>query len=416
MAIPEHETGTPCPACGGAVDPTGACPRCAAAPGPGDRTHWNCPNCGGTMDADADACPACGAAAGDDARTCPNCQGAVEPGAGVCPTCGGAVTPGPSLRNTAADPVEFDLPAAGAGPDYGVPVKLLACEGCGNRLAVDAAVAEPGRCPLCGSTSLAAGAAEGTGPARAAPFSVPPARATALFHQWLKRQFLRPAPWIALARSRGLRGVYLPLWTVDAVLRSRWSAEVARGPVAVDAGGAPLRRWERVSGERVDRVSRSWPAIPMTAESPALASLHDRGGLVPWAPEYLAGWTAVVPRGGPDEAWRGIREVLYERAREQVAAELPKDGHRALRVETTAEVADVAASLVPVYLAAVPWRGKVYRFVVDGRTGRVDGEAPYSAGKLAALVGAGVLAVAAMGGVLAQEDPPSRSVIVAPAP
>lgn len=366
------------------------------------------------MDADADACPACGAAADDDARSCPNCQGAVAPGAGVCPTCGAQVSPGPGRPALAADPAEFDLPSVTAGPDYGVPVKLLSCEGCGNRLAVDAAVAEPGRCPLCGSTALAADAQAGTGPARAAPFAVPPARATALFHRWLKRQFLRPAPWIALARSRGLRGVYLPLWTVDATLRSRWSAEVAKGPVAVDAVGGPLRRWERVAGERVDRVTRSWPAIPLAAESPALASLHDRGGVVSWAPEYLAGWTAVVPRGGPDEAWRGIREVLFEQVRERVATELPKDDHRALRVKTTVEVVDVAPCLVPVYLAAVPWRGKVYRFAVDGRTGRVDGEAPYSVGKLAALVGAGVLAVAAMGGVLAQESPPNRQVIVAP--
>ena len=53
--------------------------------------------------------------------------------------------------------------------------------------------------------------------------------------------------------------------------------------------------------------------------------------------------------------------------------------------------------LLPVWLAAYRYRGKSFRFVVNGRTGTVEGERPYSAVKIAvavalALVVAGIIA------------------------
>ena len=52
---------------------------------------------------------------------------------------------------------------------------------------------------------------------------------------------------------------------------------------------------------------------------------------------------------------------------------------------------------MPVWLAAYRYRGKSFRFVVNGRTGSVEGERPYSAVKIAiavaiALVVAGLIA------------------------
>jgi hypothetical protein len=53
--------------------------------------------------------------------------------------------------------------------------------------------------------------------------------------------------------------------------------------------------------------------------------------------------------------------------------------------------------LLPVWLAAYRYRGQSFRFVVNGRTGTVQGERPYSAVKIAiavalALVVAGIIA------------------------
>ena len=59
--------------------------------------------------------------------------------------------------------------------------------------------------------------------------------------------------------------------------------------------------------------------------------------------------------------------------------------------------------LLPVWLAAYKYRGKTYRFVVNGQSGRVQGERPYSAWKIAAAVIA-ALAVAAGIALLANQQ------------
>lgn len=51
--------------------------------------------------------------------------------------------------------------------------------------------------------------------------------------------------------------------------------------------------------------------------------------------------------------------------------------------------------LLPVWLAAFRYHGKSYRFVVNGRTGAVEGERPYSTAKIAFAAIAG-LALAAL--------------------
>jgi hypothetical protein len=58
--------------------------------------------------------------------------------------------------------------------------------------------------------------------------------------------------------------------------------------------------------------------------------------------------------------------------------------------------------LLPVWLAAYKYRGKSYRFVVNGRTGRVQGERPYSAIKIAFAVIAGLIIAAGVGFLYAQ--------------
>jgi hypothetical protein len=57
--------------------------------------------------------------------------------------------------------------------------------------------------------------------------------------------------------------------------------------------------------------------------------------------------------------------------------------------------------LLPVWLAAYKYRGKTYRFVVNGRNGKVQGERPYSAIKIAIAVVFGLIVAAAVGYVVA---------------
>ena len=54
--------------------------------------------------------------------------------------------------------------------------------------------------------------------------------------------------------------------------------------------------------------------------------------------------------------------------------------------------------LLPVWIAAYRYRGKVFRFLVNGQTGEIVGQAPWSIPKIAALV---ILVLAIIGGAIA---------------
>jgi len=53
--------------------------------------------------------------------------------------------------------------------------------------------------------------------------------------------------------------------------------------------------------------------------------------------------------------------------------------------------------LLPIWMAAYKYRGNSYRFVVNGRTGRVQGERPWSAWKIAFAVVLGLIVAAGVG-------------------
>jgi hypothetical protein len=73
------------------------------------------------------------------------------------------------------------------------------------------------------------------------------------------------------------------------------------------------------------------------------------------------------------------------------------DRQRIAQIDTQLSDITFKHVLLPVWLAAYKYRGKTYRFVVNGQSGRVQGERPYSAWKIAAAVSLGLalLAVAA---------------------
>jgi len=58
--------------------------------------------------------------------------------------------------------------------------------------------------------------------------------------------------------------------------------------------------------------------------------------------------------------------------------------------------------LLPVWLAAYKYRGKTYRFVVNGRTGAVKGERPWSWVKITIAVLLGAIVAGIIGFFLAQ--------------
>ena len=80
------------------------------------------------------------------------------------------------------------------------------------------------------------------------------------------------------------------------------------------------------------------------------------------------------------------------------------DDQRIGQIDTTISDVTFKHILLPVWLAAYKYRGQSYQFVVNGRTGRVQGERPYSAWKIGFAVIIGLILAASAGFVIANSQ------------
>jgi hypothetical protein len=88
------------------------------------------------------------------------------------------------------------------------------------------------------------------------------------------------------------------------------------------------------------------------------------------------------------------------------AATSAANTHRSLSVLNDYENTTFKHVLLPVWVAAYRYNGKVYRFVVNGQTGEVVGVAPWSVWKIALLV---LTIVLLIGGIVAATQTRSTS-------
>ena len=130
----------------------------------------------------------------------------------------------------------------------------------------------------------------------------------------------------------------------------------------------------------------------------------DTRALVPYRPEYLAGWRAEEYQIDLAQAWGSARERIAQTQQSRCSGDVPGDTQRSLRVEN--QVRDVRWKhiLLPIWSLSYHHGGKPYTVLVHGQTGRVEGHAPLSWLKVllfAAAVAVALTFIAAAAGLIA---------------
>lgn len=241
------------------------------------------------------------------------------------------------------------------------------------------------------------------------PFALDEATARAAMTQWLGRLWFAPGGLQEYARKgRKMQGIYVPYWTFDADTTSSYTGE--RGTIyyvtqTVMRDGkrqqirVPKIRWRSARG-RVARffddvlvlASRSLPKRFTDALEP-----WDLSGLEPYTPEYLAGFRAEGYSVALKDGFIESRQKMDQIIARDIRFDIGGDRQRIHRVDTNLRDVTFKHILLPVWLAAYKYRGETYRFVVNGSTGKVQGERPWSAVKIAFAVILGGLIAAAIG-------------------
>ena len=294
--------------------------------------------------------------------------------------------------------------------------RVLSCPNCGAQVEFDADN-HASEFPFCATPVVT-----GTGthrhikPRGLLPFGLEERAARKAMTDWLGRLWFAPSGLQEYARKgRKMSGIYVPYWTFDADTKSAYKGE--RGTVyyvtkTVTRNGKPTQvreqrvRWSRKSG----RVARFFDDVLVLA-SKSLPKRYtdglqpwDLSALEPYSPEYLAGFRAEGYTVELDEGFHEARAHMDRVITRDVKFDIGGDRQRVHDIDTTVKDITFKHILLPVWLAAYKYRSKTYRFVVNGRTGRVQGERPWSAMKIAIAVVVGLVIAGAAGYFIAQNQ------------
>ncbi|PRQ09475.1 hypothetical protein [Enhygromyxa salina] len=210
-------------------------------------------------------------------------------------------------------------------------------------------------------------------------------------------------------RRQGLRGVLVPFWVYEGVVRSEYRAKVGihwyRRESYKDPDGSTKTRqvreteWFPLQGAAArqveDHVVSASVGLP-EHEANAIGPF-DLGWATPYDPRLLSGFEAELPTVDDLDAEHTARDELRDAEVVRIQRELlPGDSNRVDWISSEIEVKSRRLVLLPVWIATARHRDLVLRLVVNGQTGRVVGRVPRSKLKLAALVLAIVAAVAVL--------------------
>lgn len=371
---------------------------------------------------------------------CENCGASLEFSPGqqtlVCPYCGhvqqiedapAAPQSGvPKVGSPAGPALQWDakhkyaglteLPLAEGlrqdqGSDLTEAVRTMSCPNCGAKIEL-AGESHASTCPFCATPIvLDTGTTRVLKPQGVLPFVVSQDQAQAALEQWMRGLWFAPSGLTAYARrGRKMDGVYSPFWTFDADTQSSytgargdyyyetvWVTREVNGRSQQVAEQVRRTRWHNVQGQ----VGRSFDDVLVLAATSLPRRITD--ALTPWdlshltsyRPEYLAGFLAegyTVPLSdGHGIARQEMASVISMDVRRDIGG----DEQRISGIQTRYSDETFKHILLPVWTAAYRYNGKSYRFVVNGQSGRVQGERPWSVWKIAFAVLLGLILLGA---------------------
>jgi DNA-directed RNA polymerase subunit RPC12/RpoP len=294
--------------------------------------------------------------------------------------------------------------------------RVSQCPNCAAQIEFDSDL-HAAECPFCATPVVTdTGTHRHIKPQGLLPFALDERAGRDAMTQWLGDLWFAPNGLQQYAsKGRRLTGIYVPYWTFDAQTVSDYQGEqgtdyyetrqVTRDG-KTETEQVRRTRWRHVRG----RVSRFFDDVLVLA-SHSLPKRYtdalepwDLTAMEPYRPEYLAGFRAEGYQVDLTDGFQEARAVMDRQITRDVKFDIGGDRQRIHNIDT--QISDVTFKhvLLPVWMAAYKYKGKSYRFVVNGRTGRVQGERPWSAWKITFAVILGAIVAAGVGYFIAMNQ------------
>ncbi len=273
--------------------------------------------------------------------------------------------------------------------------KYVKCSSCGASSSIDAKISSS-NCPYCSTPLIVEDSNDDKliQPNSLLPFKLAKKEAKSEVKKWINKLWFAPSDLQkAVLNFDHFKGVYMPYWTFDLDTLTNYVGQ--RGEyyyetvsyTATENGRTVTKykkvqkiRWFFVNGsvahffdDILISASNSLPKKYVSKLEP-----WDLKNLIPFDKSYLSGFVSEKYQVDLEEGFDIAKSDSNQEIRSLVRRNIGGDRQRIISLNTNYKDISFKHLLLPVYVSAFRYKNKLYRFLVNGRTGEVQGERPYS--------------------------------------
>jgi LSD1 subclass zinc finger protein len=294
-----------------------------------------------------------------------------------------------------------------------VDVTTVKCDGCHAVVTFDDRTSSD-KCAFCSSPLVVKGGTTSQvhKPQYLLPFGIDDKKARENFKRWIHSLWFAPNDLKHYANdAKRLSGMYLPFWTFDCSTHTSFTGQrgeyyyvtetyntVENGKTITQSRQVRKTRWYSASGDVSNLFDDLLIEATASLNKEKLRSLEpwDLKNLAAYNDKYLSGFRTetyqVDVKSGYQQAKVRMEPIIENSIRNKIGG----DEQRIHFTNTTYNNPSFKHILLPVWLSAYRYNNKVFQFLINARTGEVQGERPYSAAKIALAIIGGLIVLAAL--------------------
>lgn len=284
-----------------------------------------------------------------------------------------------------------------------IDVVAVKCESCGASITLEPNVTSD-ECPYCDQNIVVEGGSTSTllKPRSVLPFKITRKKAAESFRTWIGKLWFAPSDLKRNTQNEKIDGIYLPYWTYDTNTDSYYSGqrgdyyyETEHYTTTNDQGETVTKqrrvrrtRWTPVSGS----VAIGFDDVLVIASNSLPTKYTERlepwylKDLLPYDNKYLSGFRSENYQVEVTAGMEIAKQKMEPTIRSTIRRDIGGDEQRISSLDTSYHDITFKHILLPIWISSYRYRDKVYRFLINGQTGEVQGERPYSALKIALTV------------------------------
>ncbi|MCG9895519.1 MAG: hydrogenase maturation nickel metallochaperone HypA [Fimbriimonadaceae bacterium] len=284
------------------------------------------------------------------------------------------------------------------------------CNGCGAEFTLRPDM-EADDCPFCGSHVIVPAAPERRIPPNGVlPFRLDARKARDMYRQWIGSRFWAPNDLKKRAEAEStLHSMYVPYWTFDSETTTHYTGMRGEHYWVTES----YTDSEGRSQTRQVRKTRWYPAsgtvwvnfddelVIATKTLPAKYTQHMQdwqlSGVTDYNAAFLSGYQAMRYDVDLAQGWQTAQIQMRPAIERAIRSDIGGDEQQIHGYDVHHENVTFKHVLLPIYSGAYRYRQKIWRFFINGQTGKVAGEAPVSFWKVLLAVLLGLIIV---GGII----------------